>query len=554
MSIQTKTMTVKSDTSLAETTTTIRDTVTFDVSNMPNGITYKGLKAVLSFAEPIQWNKASTYDALTVVWDDASHGSYASKRRVPANIELTNEFYWLRTADLDAQVEMYRQEVQEMDGRVTANEQAIATVSNWFNEEFHVGSKQQFKTINAALNACFNAGGGTIIIHSGTYNESIVIPSHKATIPIAFIGTSRDTVIWKSETYGYKYPCFSGSGDFTFSNITFIKGTPNGSSNSKSVNDGGYALHFDTPDAQGTVKVNNCIAISYENCGIGCGTRINQGIYISNTHIKSITDKSYSTHGCFIYHTALDRTNQTGQMISLINNTFEYIGNHSVPFTVWNNGTNDVDIHPVFINNAFVFKPTYKNYYDYSGTFTNTSPGKLILDEDKCFGNSIGYFNSNGNSQAVNHNGLAITYVNSGIKPKAALITSNDANLMPANSTFGGFMESDLIEGYDVSLVLDVISGDTYTKAGNANAKWKNIKDLSPIIKVTDLLNPEISNGFISYAKNIAPTNEDYAGIVISPSLKGYRFYFAFKLLTGDLYKNTIISNTPSGWTKINAS
>ena len=125
MSIQTKTMTVKSDTSLAETTTTIRDTVTFDVSNMPNGITYKGLKAVLSFADPIQWNKASTYDALTVVWDDASHGSYASKRPVPANIELTNEFYWLRTADLDAQVEIYRQEVRELDGRVTANAVAI---------------------------------------------------------------------------------------------------------------------------------------------------------------------------------------------------------------------------------------------------------------------------------------------------------------------------------------------------------------------------------------------------------------------------------------------
>ena len=106
MSIQTKTMKVKSDTALAETTTTIRDTVTFDTSKLPNGITYKGLKAVLSFADPIHWNKASTYDSLTVVWDDATHASYASKRPVPQNIELTNEFYWLRTADLDAQVEM----------------------------------------------------------------------------------------------------------------------------------------------------------------------------------------------------------------------------------------------------------------------------------------------------------------------------------------------------------------------------------------------------------------------------------------------------------------
>jgi hypothetical protein len=127
MAIQTKTMMVKSDTAFAETKTTIRDTVTFDTSKLPNGITYKGLKAVLSFADPIQWNKASTYDALTVVWDDATHASYASKRRVPQNIELTNELYWFRTADLDAQVEMYRQEVQQFDGRITANEQAIAT-------------------------------------------------------------------------------------------------------------------------------------------------------------------------------------------------------------------------------------------------------------------------------------------------------------------------------------------------------------------------------------------------------------------------------------------
>ena len=121
MSIQTKTMSVKSDTSIAETTTTIRDTVTFDVSDMPNGITYRGLKAVLSFADPIRWNGASTYDALTVVWDDATHASYASRRPVPRGIELANEFYWFRTADLDAQVEMYRQEVMGFDARIAAN-------------------------------------------------------------------------------------------------------------------------------------------------------------------------------------------------------------------------------------------------------------------------------------------------------------------------------------------------------------------------------------------------------------------------------------------------
>lgn len=155
MSIQTKTMVVKSDTALAETKTTIRDTVTFDTSKLPNGITYKGLKAVMSFADPIQWNKASTYDALTVVWDDATHASYASKRHVPQNIELTNEFYWLRTADLDAQVEMYRQEVQEFDGRITANAQAIAAeTTRAENAEQKITSELNFeisKTMNRKI-------------------------------------------------------------------------------------------------------------------------------------------------------------------------------------------------------------------------------------------------------------------------------------------------------------------------------------------------------------------------------------------------------------------
>lgn len=122
MAKQVKTMQVKSDVSLATTTTELEDTVTFDTSALPNGITYKGLKAVLSFANPINWNKNSTYDALTVVWDEATMASYASKRPVPAGIELDNDIYWLRLADGDAQIEIYRQEVQQLDGRVTVLE------------------------------------------------------------------------------------------------------------------------------------------------------------------------------------------------------------------------------------------------------------------------------------------------------------------------------------------------------------------------------------------------------------------------------------------------
>lgn len=167
MSIQTKTMTVKSDTALAETKTTIRDTVTFDVSKLPNGITYKGLKAVLSFADPIQWNKSSTYDSLTVVWDDATHASYVSKRPVPQNIELTNEFYWLRTADLDAQVEMYRHEVLEFDGRITANAQAIDELNTTYNG---VSRANRTNTFAVFSDSTFQRNGDF-------HNPGITIPS-----------------------------------------------------------------------------------------------------------------------------------------------------------------------------------------------------------------------------------------------------------------------------------------------------------------------------------------------------------------------------------------
>lgn len=165
MSIQTKTMTVKSDTALAETKTTIRDTVTFDVSKLPNGITYKGLKAVMSFADPIQWNKSSTYDALTVVWDDAMHSSYVSKRPVPQNIEITNEFYWFRTADLDAQVQMYREEVQLFDSRITANAQAIDNLNTTYNGVSYTNRTNTFAVFSDSTfqrNGDFNNPGVTI--------------------------------------------------------------------------------------------------------------------------------------------------------------------------------------------------------------------------------------------------------------------------------------------------------------------------------------------------------------------------------------------------------
>lgn len=59
-----------------------------------------------------EWNKALQYEALSVV--TYLGNSFTSKVPVPANIDITNETYWVNTANYNAQVESYRQDVSRV--------------------------------------------------------------------------------------------------------------------------------------------------------------------------------------------------------------------------------------------------------------------------------------------------------------------------------------------------------------------------------------------------------------------------------------------------------
>ena len=67
---------------------------------------YIGARYVPKFADPIAWNKANSYEALTIV--TYLNNSYTSKKAVPANTEITNTEYWVVTGNYNAQVEEYR--------------------------------------------------------------------------------------------------------------------------------------------------------------------------------------------------------------------------------------------------------------------------------------------------------------------------------------------------------------------------------------------------------------------------------------------------------------
>lgn len=59
-----------------------------------------------------EWDNSKTYEPLMVVTYQGA--SYTSRQYVPAGIEITNESYWVLSANYNAQVEAYRKEVRDI--------------------------------------------------------------------------------------------------------------------------------------------------------------------------------------------------------------------------------------------------------------------------------------------------------------------------------------------------------------------------------------------------------------------------------------------------------
>ena len=73
---------------------------------------YIGARYVPVFADPVEWDSTRQYEPLTIVTYQGA--SYTSRQYVPAGIEITNDSYWVLSANYNAQVEQYRQEVRDI--------------------------------------------------------------------------------------------------------------------------------------------------------------------------------------------------------------------------------------------------------------------------------------------------------------------------------------------------------------------------------------------------------------------------------------------------------
>lgn len=71
------------------------------------------------------WDKANEYAALSVVY--ANDQSYVSRKTVPANTEITNTEFWIKSADWNAQVTQYNENVEQYNQNVERYNQNVKT-------------------------------------------------------------------------------------------------------------------------------------------------------------------------------------------------------------------------------------------------------------------------------------------------------------------------------------------------------------------------------------------------------------------------------------------
>lgn len=124
------------------------------------------------------WNKTSEYAALSVVY--ANDQSYVSRKTVPANTEITNTDFWIKSADWNAQVTQYNQNVERYEKEVlkysdTVNDLVGKTVYTYNTKDDMVADKRV--KLNDTLMTC---GYAEVNDKKGSFYKVVDTTSAKA--------------------------------------------------------------------------------------------------------------------------------------------------------------------------------------------------------------------------------------------------------------------------------------------------------------------------------------------------------------------------------------
>lgn len=120
---------------------------------------YVGARYVPLFAEPLEWDRNTTYEPMTIVYNNGN--SYTSRQYVPSGTDISNEAYWALTGNYNAQIEQYRAEVKQYDARITANDSAIKAEVTRATE----AEAGKAPTSHASDTTAYGVGNGTSYGH-----------------------------------------------------------------------------------------------------------------------------------------------------------------------------------------------------------------------------------------------------------------------------------------------------------------------------------------------------------------------------------------------------
>lgn len=131
------------------------------------------------------WDKASEYAALSVVYTNEQ--SYVSRKTVPANTEITNTEFWIKSADWNAQVTQYNENVEQYNQNVERYNQNVETylaaVDQFYADTIHSYDTKAEMVADTSLklgDTLLTCGGTAIGDGGGSFYQVVSETSAKA--------------------------------------------------------------------------------------------------------------------------------------------------------------------------------------------------------------------------------------------------------------------------------------------------------------------------------------------------------------------------------------
>ena len=145
------------------------------------------------------WDKASEYAALSVVYTNDQ--SYVSRKTVPANTEITNTEFWIKSADWNAQVKQYNQNVEQYNQNVETYNRNVETynadVNDFFDATIHAYNtkkdmvndnsiKLEYTLITCGATAVGDGGGSLYKVANTTSATAVALKNGLFAVPFTF--------------------------------------------------------------------------------------------------------------------------------------------------------------------------------------------------------------------------------------------------------------------------------------------------------------------------------------------------------------------------------